>query len=66
MKFDILKYLVHQSSYIKSQPDSVTLGELEFEIKNLRKYLEWRDQDETWWDKHYNTKQEETAGSLYF
>ena len=65
MKFDIWKNLVSQSSYNKSRPDPVTLGELEGETENLGKRLEWRDQDETWWDKRYNTQQEETTGTLY-
>ena len=40
-----------QSSYFQSRPDLVTLGggELEGETGDLRKLLEWRDQDETWW-----------------
>ena len=48
MKFDIWKKLVSQSSYFKSRPDLVTLGELEGEARNLGKRLDWRDWDETW------------------
>jgi len=38
-----------QSSYFKSRPDLLTLGELEGETGNLGKRLEWRDRDGTWW-----------------
>ena len=40
-----------QSSYFKSQPYLMKLGELEEERGNLGKHLEWRDQDETWWEE---------------
>ena len=36
-----------QSSYFKSRPDLLTLGELEGEI--IRKHKEWRNRDEAWW-----------------
>ena len=39
------------SSYFKSWLDLVTLGELEGETWNLGKLLDWKDQDETWWEK---------------
>ena len=39
-----------QSSYFKSRPDPVTLGGVLGET-NLGKRLEWRDWDETWWEK---------------
>ena len=49
MKFDILKDLVSQRSYFKSRPYPAILegvgGETGWEM------LEWRDQDETWWEK---------------
>ena len=41
-----------QSSYFKFRPDMLTLGgggDLEGEIGNLGKRLEWRNWDETWW-----------------
>ena len=36
-----------QSSYFKSRPDPVTLGESEEETRNLGKRVEWRDRDDT-------------------
>ena len=41
-----------QSSYVKSQPDLVTLGggELEWETGNLAKRFELRNRDETLWE----------------
>ena len=35
MKFDVWNDIVSQSSYFKSQPDPVTMGELEGEPKFL-------------------------------
>ena len=49
MKFHIYKNLVTQISYFKSRPDPVSLeggG-----TRNLGKGLEWKDQDETWWEE---------------
>ena len=46
MKFDIQKELMSQSSYFKSRPDVLTLGDLEGEILEN---TEWRNQDEAWW-----------------
>ena len=41
-----------QSSYFKSRTDLVTLGgELGGGNLKLGKHLEWRDRDETWWEK---------------
>ena len=37
-----------QSSYFKSRPDLLTLGELEGEIGNLGKRLECKNWDEAW------------------
>ena len=37
-----------QSSYFESRLDQVILGELEGEIRDLGKSLEWRDRYETW------------------
>ena len=54
-----------QTSYFKSLSDPATLGELEGETGNLGKRLELRDRDETWWDKRFNTEQEETSETLY-
>ena len=51
MKFDFWKDLVSLSSLFKSRPYPVILGELEGEIGNLGKRLEWIDRDETWWEE---------------
>ena len=40
-----------QSSYFEPRLDPVILGELEGEMGNLGKHLEWRDRDETWWEE---------------
>ena len=47
MKFDVWNDIVSQSSYVKSRPDLMTLGELEGGNLKLGKHLEWRDRDET-------------------
>ena len=39
------------SSYFKSRPDPMILGELKGKTGNLGKRLEWRDRDETWWEE---------------
>ena len=44
-----------QSSYFKSWPYLVTLGELEEETGNFGKRLELRDRDETWWKSNYKS-----------
>ena len=51
MKFEVWKNIVSQSYYFKFRLDPVTLGELKGGTRNLRKRLEWRDRDETWWEK---------------
>ena len=45
MKFDVWNDIVSQSSYLKSRPDLLTMGELEREIGNLGKRLEGRNRD---------------------
>ena len=54
MKFYFCSDIVSQSSYFKSRLDPVTLeGIGGREPKILKKGLEWRDRDETWWkNKH--------------
>ena len=47
MKFDVWKDIVSQSS----RPVPVTLEGVGGGTYNLGKRLEWRDQDETWWEK---------------
>ena len=39
------------STYFKSRTDLLTLGGggLEGETENLRKRLEWRNRDKSWW-----------------
>ena len=51
MKFHILKDLVTQISYFKSGPDPLSLGGVGRGTGNRGKRLEWRDQDETWWEE---------------
>ena len=53
MKFDVWKDIVSQSCYFESRPDLVTFGRGEMGGGNLKlgKHLEWRDRDETWWEK---------------
>ena len=50
MKFHISKDLVTQISYFKSRPDLVSLEGVGG-AGNLGKRLEWKDQDETWWEE---------------
>ena len=52
MKFDVWKGIMSQSSHIKFQPYPVkgVLGG-GAKPKLLGKCLEWRDRDETWWEK---------------
>ena len=38
-----------QSSYFKPRPDLLALRGIGGETGNLRKLLEWRNWDETWW-----------------
>jgi len=45
MKFDFLKNLVSQSSYVKSGLDPVTFGEVGGETGYIGKRLELRDWD---------------------
>ena len=51
MKFEVWKDIVSQSTCFKSRLDPVTLGEIEGGTQNLGKRLEWKDRDETWWEK---------------
>ena len=52
MKFHIQKDFVTRISYFNSRPDPVSLGEVgEGRTGNLGKRLEFRDQDETWWEE---------------
>ena len=48
MKFHVQKDLVTQTSYFKSRQDPVSL---EGRDGNLGKRVNWRDQDETWWEE---------------
>ena len=52
MKYDVWKDIVSQSCYFKTRPDLVTFGgDLGGGNLKLGKHLEWRDRDETWWEK---------------
>ena len=55
-KFNILKDLVSQSSYVKFGPDLEILGELEEETGNPGKRLEWRGRDDNLWKNKHNSE----------